>query len=125
VTSAVSADWVLPVDGEPIEGGVVRYEDGRIVEVAAGRAERHFSDAVILPGFVNAHTHLEYANYAGFGDGMPFGPWITTHIARKRQLDAEGMLAVSAHWNACARPSRPSPTTASPAPPPGRWQTRG
>jgi 5-methylthioadenosine/S-adenosylhomocysteine deaminase len=95
VTSAVSADWVLPVDGEPIEGGVVRYEDGRIVEVAAGRAERHFSDAVILPGFVNAHTHLEYANYAGFGDGMPFGPWITTHIARKRQLDAEGMLAVA------------------------------
>ena len=36
-----------------------------------------------MPGFVNAHTHLEYANYAGFGDGMPFGPWITTHIARK------------------------------------------
>src|SRR4029079_7526887 len=47
----------------------------------------------IVPGFVNAHTHLEYASYAGFGDGMPFGPWITTHIARKRQLDAEGMLA--------------------------------
>ena len=32
---------------------------------------------------MNAHTHLEYANYAGFGDGLPFGPWIRTHIARK------------------------------------------
>ena len=93
--SAVSADWVLPVDGPPIEGGVVRYEGGRIVEVTTGRAERHFADAAIVPGFVNAHTHLEYANYAGFGDGMPFGPWITTHIARKRQLDAEGMVAVA------------------------------
>jgi cytosine/adenosine deaminase-related metal-dependent hydrolase len=95
VTSAVSADWVLPVDGAPIEGGIVRYEDGRIVAVGPGRAERHFADAAIVPGFVNAHTHLEYANYAGFGDGMPFGPWITTHIARKRQLDAEGMLSVA------------------------------
>ena len=95
MSSAVSAEWVLPVDGPPIENGVVRFEGGRIVEVGPGRAERHFVDAVIVPGFVNAHTHLEYANYAGFGDGMPFGPWITTHIARKRQLDAEGMLAVA------------------------------
>jgi 5-methylthioadenosine/S-adenosylhomocysteine deaminase len=95
VISAVSADWVLPVDGPPIEGGIVKYEDGRIVEVGTGRAERHFAEAAIVPGFVNAHTHLEYANYAGFGDGMPFGPWIRTHIGRKRQLDAEGMLAVA------------------------------
>jgi 5-methylthioadenosine/S-adenosylhomocysteine deaminase len=95
VISELSAGWVLPVDAPPIEGGVVRFEDGRIVEVTAGRAERHFAEAAIVPGFVNAHTHLEYANYAGFGDGMPFGPWITTHIARKRQLDAEGMLAVA------------------------------
>jgi len=95
VTSAVSADWVLPVDGPPIEGGIVRFDKGRIVDVGPGRAERHFADAAIVPGFVNAHTHLEYANYAGFGDGMPFGPWITTHIARKRQLDAEGMLSVA------------------------------
>jgi cytosine/adenosine deaminase-related metal-dependent hydrolase len=95
VTAAVSADWVLPVDGPPIEGGIVRYEDGRIVEVGPGRAERHFAEAAIVPGFVNAHTHLEYANYAGFGDGMPFGPWIRTHIARKTRLDAEEMLAVA------------------------------
>jgi cytosine/adenosine deaminase-related metal-dependent hydrolase len=95
VSSAVSADWVLPVDGPPIEGGVVRYEDGHIVDVGRGRAQRHFADAAIVPGFVNAHTHLEYANYAGFGDGMPFGPWIRTHIARKRQLDADDMLAVA------------------------------
>jgi 5-methylthioadenosine/S-adenosylhomocysteine deaminase len=93
--TSISADWVLPVDGPPIERGVVRYEDGRIVEVGPGRGERHFEDAAIVPGFVNAHTHLEYANYAGFGDGSPFGPWIRTHIARKSQLDAEAMLAVA------------------------------
>jgi 5-methylthioadenosine/S-adenosylhomocysteine deaminase len=92
---AVSAEWVLPVDGPPVEGGLVRFERGRIVEVARGRAERHFDDAVILPGFVNAHSHLEYANYGGFGDGTAFGPWIRTHVERKARLGPEEMLAVA------------------------------
>ena len=38
---------------------------------------------MIVPGFVNAHSHLEYSLYAGFGDGQAFGPWIATHVARK------------------------------------------
>jgi cytosine/adenosine deaminase-related metal-dependent hydrolase len=91
----VSADWVLPVDGPPIKDGRVRYADGAIVEVSPGRAARHFDDAVILPGFVNAHSHLEYSGYAGFGDGQPFGPWIATHVARKNLLDGAAMLALA------------------------------
>ena len=59
MTGAVSAEWVLPVDGPPVENGLVRFEDGAIVEVTAGRAERHFAEAAIVPGFVNAHSHLE------------------------------------------------------------------
>ncbi len=89
----LSADWVLPVDGPPIEGGRVRYENGVLVEVGPGRAERHFADAAIVPGFVNAHSHLEYAVYAGFGDGFPFGPWIELHIERKNRLGPDEMLA--------------------------------
>jgi cytosine/adenosine deaminase-related metal-dependent hydrolase len=93
--NAVSADWVLPVDGPAIENGRVRYDGGEIVEVGPGRAERHFADAAILPGFVNAHSHLEYSRYAGFGDGKPFGPWIATHVTRKSLLDPPGMLALA------------------------------
>jgi cytosine/adenosine deaminase-related metal-dependent hydrolase len=91
----LSADWVLPVDGPPIADGRVRWEEGRIVEVGTGRAEHHFADAAITPGFVNAHSHLEYSRYAGFGDGQPFGPWIATHVARKNLLDPPGMLALA------------------------------
>ena len=40
-----------------------------------------------MPGFVNAHSHIEYAVYAGFGDGLPFVPWIGMHIQRKAALD--------------------------------------
>jgi cytosine/adenosine deaminase-related metal-dependent hydrolase len=91
----VSADWVLPVDGPPIEGGLVRYEGGAVVEVTTGRATHHYADAAIVPGFVNAHSHLEYAMYAGFGDGQAFGPWIATHVERKNRLDRDDMLAIA------------------------------
>jgi cytosine/adenosine deaminase-related metal-dependent hydrolase len=91
----LSAEWVVPVDGPPIEGGLVAWEDGMITEVRPGRAERHLAEAVLLPGFVNAHSHLEYAVYAGFGDGLPFGAWIATHIARKDALDYDDMVAVA------------------------------
>jgi 5-methylthioadenosine/S-adenosylhomocysteine deaminase len=37
---------------------------------------------------VNAHTHLEYTAMAGFGDGLPFTPWIADHIRRK---DTQGV----------------------------------
>jgi 5-methylthioadenosine/S-adenosylhomocysteine deaminase len=94
----LSADWVLPVEGEPIEKGAVAIEDGRIA--AVGTADDlgsgdHFSEAAIVPGLVNAHTHLEYAVYAGFGDGFSFGPWISTHVERKRKLDRSDMEAIA------------------------------
>ena len=95
MTEAVSADWVVPVDGPPLENAHVAWEDGRIVEVAGGRVDRHHDGAVILPGLVNAHSHLEYAVYAGFGDGRPFGDWLATHITRKRLVDREAMTAIA------------------------------
>ena len=87
----VSADWVLPVAGPPIRDGLVRCDGAQIVEVTTGRAERHHAGAAIIPGFVNAHSHLEYSVYAGFGDGDAFGPWLRTHMQRKAALDAEGI----------------------------------
>ena len=95
MTTSLSADWVLPVDGPPLEGGYVAWDDGCITEVGTGRGDRHYQGCVILPGLVNAHSHLEYAVYAGFADGEPFGAWLATHIARKRTLAFEQMLAIA------------------------------
>lgn len=94
----LSADWVLPVEDEPIENGAVAIEDGVIAAVGTarelGEGER-FPDSAIVPGFVNAHTHLEYAVYAGFGDGLSFGPWISTHVERKSRLERADMEAIA------------------------------
>ncbi|HLM32845.1 MAG TPA: amidohydrolase family protein [Gaiellaceae bacterium] len=98
MTEVLSADWVLPIAGAPIERGAVAFEGGRVVAVGPasklGEGER-FADSVIVPGLVNAHTHLEYAVYAGFGDGQPFGPWLHTHIERKARIGAEEFLAIA------------------------------
>ena len=94
----LSADWVVPVEGEPIRDGAVAIEAGRIAAVGPaaeiGEGER-FPEAVILPGFVNAHTHLEYATYAGFGDGLDFPTWLGLHIERKRNLQLDDMEAIA------------------------------
>ena len=94
----LSADWVVPVDGPPIRDGAVAIEDGLVAAVGPldelGEGER-FPGSVILPGFVNAHTHLEYAVYAGFGDGLSFGPWIAIHVERKQRIDLEDMEAIA------------------------------
>ena len=93
-----SADWVLPVDDDPIRDGAVAVEDGLIAAVGPrteiGDGER-FEEAAIVPGLVNSHSHLEYAVYAGFGDGLPFAPWITTHIERKGRIGIEDMEAIA------------------------------
>jgi cytosine/adenosine deaminase-related metal-dependent hydrolase len=98
VTEILSADWVLPVAGPPIQDGAVAIEGGRIAAVGSAAelgAGTHYEEAAIVPGFVNAHSHLEYAVYAGFGDGLSFGPWIILHTERKARLDWDATLAIA------------------------------
>ena len=84
----LGADWVVPVDGPPIADGRVEIAEGRIVRLGqGGPADESFRSSLILPGLVNAHSHLEYARMSGFGDGKPFTPWIEEHIRRKAALD--------------------------------------
>jgi cytosine/adenosine deaminase-related metal-dependent hydrolase len=90
----LGADWVVPVAGQPIAGGCVRVEDGRIAEVVAGlEPDEQFDGCVILPGLVNAHSHLEYSAMSGFGDGRPFDEWIADHIRRREGLGRDEYLA--------------------------------
>ncbi len=74
--------YVVPVGGPVIENGGVVIRNGRIA--AVGRAadlheppDCDYGDAVICPGFVNAHTHLELTHLAGKVPPSPdFVDWL-------------------------------------------------
>lgn len=92
MTQLYAADHVLPVGAEPIQRGAVAVADGAILAVGPLDALRavhpdapleDLGAAVLMPALVNAHTHLEYAAYGGFGDGLPFAAWLADHIARR------------------------------------------
>ena len=96
--SVISADWVVPVEGPPIRDGAVAIDDGLIADVGTRGelgSDEHYDESVILPGFVNAHTHLEYDVYAGFGDGLRFADWIGLHVERKLRIELEDMEAIA------------------------------
>jgi 5-methylthioadenosine/S-adenosylhomocysteine deaminase len=99
VNRVISADWVVPIEGPPLRDGAVEIEDGRIA--AVGPAEElgtgtHFPDAVLLPGFVNAHSHVEYAVYGGFGDGLgDFAEWISLHVERKARIGWDAYVDIA------------------------------
>lgn len=91
-----AARWVLPVDGEPIDNGEVVVDDGLIAAVRACRTpaneRRDFGDAVLMPGLVNAHSHLEYTALRGFLEDVPFFPWIRALTAAKAALTPDDWL---------------------------------
>ena len=81
---------VYPVAGPPLDGGVVTIEGERIVAVetaaaASGRAD-DLGDVALLPGLVNAHTHLEFSHLRQpLGrPGMPLFEWLPLAIAERQ-----------------------------------------
>ena len=99
MNGVLSADWVLPVEGPPIERGAVAIEGGRIAAVGTAEelgSDTHYDGGALLPAFVNAHSHIEYAVYAGFGDSLTdFAEWIRLHTERKRRIGWEEYVAIA------------------------------
>ena len=94
------ARWVVPVTAPSIHDGTVAVEDGRIAYVGPRASappgdDVDLEDAVLLPGLVNAHTHLELTAFRGLMPDVRFRDWIVTLQAAKvtvmtpeRYLDA-------------------------------------
>jgi 5-methylthioadenosine/S-adenosylhomocysteine deaminase len=96
------ADWVLPVTA-PVQpdGGVAVGPDGRILAVGpAPRLAADLPDAevvdlgrsIVMPGFVNCHSHLEYTSFRGILDDAEFGDWIISLVDVKASLTPEEYL---------------------------------
>jgi len=63
---------------------------------------QRFDDAVILPGLINTHTHLELTGFAGMAEETDFWLWIKHIIALKATRDEEAFfIAATAGIRAC------------------------
>jgi len=76
----LTARWVFPADRPPLADGVVTIQGDKLVAVeprGARTADVNLGNAAILPGLVNAHTHLDLSGAAG---GSPptddFSRWL-------------------------------------------------
>ncbi len=75
------ARWVLPISSAPLENGTVGEDGGHIVFVGP-RADAppgddvELGEAALLPGLVNAHTHLELTALRGSLERLPFHRWM-------------------------------------------------
>jgi len=82
-TWSLSAEWVLPADGRTLHPGVLRGRGGEI-EAVGGEADvrpaidhREMGAVAILPGLVNAHTHLELTHLRGqLPAKRPISQWL-------------------------------------------------
>src|SRR5215211_724113 len=112
MTIIYSARWVLPVSAPPIENGAVAVAGDRIAgvgpyaEIIERFPEFHvedFGEALILPGLVNTHTHLELTALRGYleNEESDFFAWLRKlTLARLEKLSPDD-IRVSATWGAC------------------------
>jgi aminodeoxyfutalosine deaminase len=85
------AAWIVPVSGPPLRDAWVAVDHGRIVAVgkralATGSTEVDLGEVAVMPGLVNAHTHLELSYLR---DEVPpaseFVTWIRGVMAARRR----------------------------------------
>ncbi len=94
------AGWILPISRPPIRGGFIGTSAGRIVSVSTEAPDvsslPDFAETIdlgsvaILPGLVNAHTHLELSwmrNRIPPSDSMPV--WASRLMALRREQGSD------------------------------------
>jgi cytosine/adenosine deaminase-related metal-dependent hydrolase len=99
-----AASWLVNPDASPIAGGALLVRDGIIVETgpldqlrkSSPAVVHDFPDCALLPGFINAHTHLELTHFPSWRlrsavDYNPrrFTDWIIQLIKISRGLSIE------------------------------------
>ncbi len=77
------AAHILPMSGSPIEDGEIMVREGRIAAIGRSLTLSHpgepvsdLGNAAIMPGFINAHCHLDYSTRRLSRDGANLWDWI-------------------------------------------------
>src|SRR5262245_267777 len=92
-----AARWIFPVATPTVGNGLLIVAGDRIVAVeprGSRKAHHDFGDAAIIPGLVNAHTHLDLTGAAGRIPPSPeFIGWLRGVIEFRKQRVSEEVQA--------------------------------
>ncbi|MCI5221257.1 MAG: amidohydrolase [Candidatus Electrothrix sp. AR4] len=95
------APWLLPVSRPPVRNGGLAVQSGRILELGRFNevARNHpgaevvdYPDAVLMPGLINAHAHLELSHLAYLSrrpSPSTFTGWIEHMLAERTKVGSE------------------------------------
>jgi cytosine/adenosine deaminase-related metal-dependent hydrolase len=100
-TTAIIADWVLPMVSPPLHPGCILLHGDTVVEMGdlglARRADKiQEQKGILMPGFACAHTHLELT---GIGltwptPGHSFTEWLSKMICKIQEIDDQEINAI-------------------------------
>jgi len=89
---ALRARHLVPMHGPALENAWLRIDRGRVVALGSGPAEGpaiDLGEVVVVPGLVNAHTHLEFSGLASPLPGAGgLADWIGRVVALRRSRPA-------------------------------------
>jgi cytosine/adenosine deaminase-related metal-dependent hydrolase len=101
----LTADWVVPVSRRPIPLGAVVVRGEHVVAVGAADdlIRTHPEDEVVelpgcilMPGLVNAHTHLGLSAVEGLFEPTPFTEWLPQIVRAMRSWTDDDYAASTA-----------------------------
>src|ERR1700677_180697 len=88
-TRTFTARWIFPVAGPPLPRGTITIQGETIAAVEARgrrRPDEDLGNVAILPGLVNAHTHLDLSGMRGLCPPTPdFPAWLRAVVRHRRQ----------------------------------------
>jgi cytosine/adenosine deaminase-related metal-dependent hydrolase len=104
----LTARWIFPVAQAPLARGTITLQGDRILGVdAAGTrtADTDLGNVAILPGLVNAHTHLDLSDALGqCPPTADFTAWLRAVVAhRRRQSPEDAARAIDRGLAECLR----------------------
>jgi cytosine/adenosine deaminase-related metal-dependent hydrolase len=89
----ITARWVLSMEGPPLERGTVTIRGEHLLAVEPHGSltpDVDVGNAALLPGLVNAHTHLDLSGLRGqTPPGPDFTGWLRAVVNHRRNLTSE------------------------------------
>ena len=94
----IKGGHVITMNGSVIDDGVVVVNDGLITSVGKDTKEKadRIIDAkgcAVMPGLINAHTHLSMTLFRGYADDLVYEEWIKKIQAVEMELTPEDVRA--------------------------------